>query len=382
MTLTRETMTLIFHLKRFGARFPDVIFPRSFGRAAIVAALLLPGTNFAQSRWSVQGRYLAQNGSPVFLSGANYIPSQKWLLILKNWDPAAVNRDMAALHNLGICSIRFPPLWPLLQPTPNAVDSVVLSHLNQLVTIAARNGISVQVDILTGWMSGASFLPPWVNGNIFTDPHLVQSEELMASAVARTLRNNPGLQAYDFGNEVNVLVGAMRLRVSQQQAGDWMHSIYDAIRREDPHHPITNGVGGFGGIFDIDAIAANADFMSVHFYPYFTSTLLQDPWIGQRTTYGLDYLVAYAAMTGKPVLVQETGVSQDWMPAVEIPKYLRLTLMSTWAEGAAGSFERADSQFAFCWNAMRLIPALSTGFARPARQIQNARSGVQKPVTQ
>ena len=338
MILIRERISLYSHLQRFGARFLAFALPRFFGSAAIVATLLLPVVVSAQSRWSVQGRYLAYNGSPVFLSGANYIPSQEWLLILKNWDPAAVNRDMAALHNLGVASIRFPPLWPLLEPTPNAVDPVVLSHLNQLVSIAARNGISVQMDVITGWMSGASFLPRWVNGNIFTDPRLMHSEELMATAIAHTLKNNPGLQAYDFGNEVNVLVGAMRLHVTQQQASEWMRGIYEAIHREDPHHPVTNGVGSFGGIFDIDAVAANADFMSVHYYPYFTSTLLQDPWIGQRTSYGLDYLVAYAAMTGKPVLIQETGISQDWMPALEIPKYLRLTLMSTWAEGAAGYF--------------------------------------------
>lgn len=325
-------------LKQYGTQFLRSAFPFSFARVAIVAALLLPGVASAQSHWSIQGRYLARNGSTVFLSGANYIPSDGWLLILKNWNPAAVNRDMAALHNLGITSIRFPPLWPLLEPTPNTVDPIMLSHLNQLVTIAYRNGISVQVGVITGWMSGASFLPRWVGGNIFTDPRLVNSEGLMASAIARTLKNNPGLQAYDFGNEVNVLVGAMHLHVTQQQANAWMHSIYDALHYEDPRHPITNGVGSFGDSFDIGAIAANADFMSVHYYPYFTSTILQDPWIGQRTTYGVDYLVAYAAMTGKPVLVQETGVSQDWMPAEEISKYLRLTLMSTWAEGAAGYF--------------------------------------------
>ena len=301
-----------------------------------MGVLLLAASAPAQSQWSVQGRYLAHNGSPVFLTGANYIPSAGWLLILKNWNAAAVNRDMVALRSLGIANILFPPLWPLLQAAPNAVDPVALSRLNQLVTIAYRNGISVQVDPITGWMSGALFLPGWADGNIFTDPSLVRSEELMVSAVDLTLKHNPGLQGYDLGNEVNVLVGAMHLQVTQQQASGWMHSIYNAIHLEDPHHPITNGVGSFGGVFDTDAVAANADFMSVHYYPYFSSTILQDPWIGQRTTYGVDYLAAYATMTGKPVLVQEIGVCEYWMPAVETPKYLRITLMSTWAEGAAG----------------------------------------------
>lgn len=48
--------------------------------------------------------------------------------------------------------------------------------------------------------------------------------------------------------------------------------------------------------------------------------------------YGVDYLVTYAAMTRKPALIQEIGASEDWMPAIEIQKYLRLALMSTWAD--------------------------------------------------
>ncbi len=331
-------MSAYSDFKRRDARFLPSALCVFVGGILLFAAVILPGTALAQSRWSIEGRYFAHNGSPVFLRGANYIPSDGWLLILKDWNPEAVNRDMAALHNLGVTSIRFPPLWPLLEPTPDGVDPVILNHLNQLVSSAYHNGISVQVGVITGWMSGASFLPHWIHGNIFTDPRLVHSEELMATSIARTLKNNPGLQGYDLGNEVNVLIGSMRLHVTQQQADEWMHNMYNAIHREDPHHPITNGVGSFGGVFNLDATAADADFLSVHYYPYFTSTLLQDPWIGQRTTYGLDYLVAYARMTGKPVLVQETGVSQHWMPLLEIPKYLRLTLMSAWAEGAAGYF--------------------------------------------
>jgi hypothetical protein len=41
-------------------------------------------------------------------------------------------------------------------------------------------------------------------------------------------------------------------------------------------------------------------------------------------------------MTGKPVLVQEIGCSEAWVPKEDIAKFLRLTLMSAWAQGAAG----------------------------------------------
>jgi hypothetical protein len=43
-------------------------------------------------------------------------------------------------------------------------------------------------------------------------------------------------------------------------------------------------------------------------------------------------------MTGKPVLVQEIGCSEAWVPKEDLAKFLRLTLMSAWAQGAAGYF--------------------------------------------
>jgi hypothetical protein len=78
--------------------------------------------------------------------------------------------------------------------------------------------------------------------------------------------------------------------------------------------------------------------MAVHSYAYFNGTLNIDPWIGQRTTYGTDYTTAYALMTGKPALVQEIGCSEDWVPPSDIGKFLRLSLVSSWAQGAAGYF--------------------------------------------
>lgn len=305
---------------------------------ACCIALLPVAAAGAGQQPGIQGHYLTVDGKPVFLTGANYIPSTGWLPILENWNPQAIDRDMAALHKLGVVSVRFPPLWPLLEPEYGKVSSQELDRVNALVTIAHRNGISVTVGPLTGWMSGATFIPPWADGNIFTDEKIVKGEQMLEAAVARRLKNNPGLLGYDFGNEISAMAGMMHLRPTPDQTEQWMAAIYQAFHDADASHPVTNGLGGFGGSFDITAVGQHSDYMSVHYYPYFTSTLHQDPWIGQRTTYGVDYLVAYAAMTGKPVLVQEIGCSENWVPVSEIGQFMRLTLMSAWAQGAAGYF--------------------------------------------
>jgi len=292
----------------------------------------------AQDRWGIQVPYLARDGKPVFLIGANYIPSTGWLTILENWKPEAVDRDIAALRKLGITSLRFPPLWPLLQPEIDRVSQEKLERVSQLIAIAHRHGVAVQVGPITGWMSGATFLPKWADGNLFTDPRLVDATAKLVSELARTLKDNPGLQGYDFGNEVNVLPWMMHLQMTPEQTSQWMKTIYQAFRAADPHHPVTDGVGGFDELFNIWSLAASSDYLSVHSYAYFNGTLELDPWIGQRTTYAADHATAYAAMTGKPVLVQEIGCSEAWAPKSEIGKFLRLTLMSAWAQGAAGYF--------------------------------------------
>src|SRR6185312_12846591 len=79
-------MTLHSDLKQGDPRFLRSDSPLFYAQVTIVVALLLSAVASAQSNWSVQGRYLAQSGSPVFLSGTNYIPYDGWLLILKNWN--------------------------------------------------------------------------------------------------------------------------------------------------------------------------------------------------------------------------------------------------------------------------------------------------------
>ena len=313
-----------------------------FGSLLCLVCFGVALSGYSQDRWGIQGQQLTLNDNPVFLTGANYIPPNGWYLILENWNPEAVEQDMVALHKLGITSVRFPPLWVLLQPNIDVVNQEKLAHLNQLLTIAHRNGIAVQVGPLTGGICGAAFVPKWADGDIFTDPQIIQGEQRLVGEVARSVKDNPGLLGYDFGNEVDILRSRMKLNPTPEQTRHWMETIYKAFRDADPHHAVTNGLGyvhGNGASFNIWDVAATSDYMSVHSYAFFDGTVKYDPWIGQRTLYDMNYAIAYVAMTGKPVLVQENGFSEAWVGSKnEIAKCLRVSLMSAWAQGAAGYF--------------------------------------------
>jgi hypothetical protein len=276
---------------------------------------------------------------PSFLPGANYVPSHDWHTTLEHWDERAVDADLAALSRIGVQCIRVFPLWPLMQPAPDQVDAVKLQRLVTLLDLAHRHGLTVQVSPLTGWMSGFTFLPAWADGNVFTDERIVAGEEYLVRTVATRLRGHPALSSFDFGNEMNVLVEFMKLQVSPPEIAAWMQRIFRAFKEAAPEVPVTNGVGtGFDPRFNTRAIARSADFLSVHSYPTFHRTNLLDPPLGQRSTYSVNFITAWAMAEGKPVLMQETGASEQGTTAADVARYLRLTMASTWAEGATGYF--------------------------------------------
>ena len=291
----------------------------------------------AQNITTVGQKYLLVNGQPTFINGANYSPSKGWFQILDNWNPAAIAQDMDSLSSIGIDFIRFMPLWYLTQPEKNKMDQQKIDRLNDLITIAGKRNIQVQPTLITGWLCGGIFNPYWVTKDMFTDPEQIKAETWYIENVARSLKNNPYIHSYDFGNEINALKAVGGFTGTPLQTKSWMAEIYKAFKAGDPDRLVTNGIGtGYDADFPIENIELACDYMSAHSYPYFHATLLDDPWFGLRTTFSANMMIAWAKMVGKPVLMQETGVSGDWMTQQQRANYLELSYFSCWADGAAG----------------------------------------------
>ena len=292
----------------------------------------------AQNKWGTQGRYLTKNGKQIYLSGANYIVSDGWMINLPNLSVETMNADMAALQNIEINHIRFFPLWTLTQPSKDKVNEKVLKQLDLLVESAGKHNISMQIAPITGWMSGLSFLPAWAAGDIFRDQTIIDGEKFLATNIATRYRNNPAVLGYDFGNELNVLASKTSSGGSTpDQIFSWMKQIYQAFKVASPDQLTTDGIGtGYDANFDIRNIAQTADYLAPHSYPYFHGTSFVDPWYGQRSTYSSNFIMSWCEMVGKPVIIQEIGCSESWLPESKISAYLRLNYLSTWADGAAG----------------------------------------------
>jgi hypothetical protein len=290
-------------------------------------------------RYRVAGRSIERDGKPSFLVGVNYVPPREWLGNLRAWDAAAVEADMAALEGLGVRTIRWFPLWPLTQPAPDTIDETVLGRVDEVVRLAGKHRIDVQIAPLTGWMSGYFVLPPWARGELFADPKALAAEQRLVERISSRYRGNPAVQGFDFGNEMNVLVEFIPTKVTAPEMETWMEAIYRTFKAGSPEHLVTNGIGtGFTREFEVGAISRTSDYLSVHSYPGVHRTARMDPPLGQRTTYSVNYMVEWAATTGKPVLVQETGASNADVTDADMSRILSVTMASSWAEGAAGYF--------------------------------------------
>ncbi len=315
------------------------IINMKLGKQNLTFLVFLFLTSFAsgQKRSEIEKKYLLVNGKPTFINGANYSPSTGWFQILDNWNAKAVEQDMDSLHSIGLDFIRFMPLWYLTQREKDKFDQQKIDRLNELVTIAGKRYIMVQPSLLSGWLCGGIFTPKWIDKNMFTNADEIKATANMVTTISKTLSTNPYVHSYDFGNEINALKAVGGFSATPGQTKLWMATMYKAFKAGDPDRLVTNGIGtGYDEFFPVENIAPACDYMSAHSYSYFHATIADDPWFGLRTTYSTNLMVAWAKMAGKPVLMQETGVSGDWMTQEQRARYLELSYFSCWAEGAAG----------------------------------------------
>ena len=118
-----------------------------------------------------------------FLTGVNYWASNAGVHTFSNFDEKVIDKDFSFLKSYGVDTIRVFPLWTDFQPIENSYSNtktfavrkngVPLERLKYksglsedacekfsvLLSLAKKHGLKVIVSLITGWMSGKSFIP-------------------------------------------------------------------------------------------------------------------------------------------------------------------------------------------------------------------------------
>ncbi|MET8157773.1 cellulase family glycosylhydrolase [Sphaerisporangium sp. NPDC005289] len=252
--------------------------------------------------------------------GVNYLPRENWWYAWAE-DDDTFAEDFQQIAALGFDHVRVQCLWPLFQPSPSWVSPRALRRLEGLLDRAAENGLDVCVTVLDGWLSGFDFRPCWLkDADPFTGA--VDAAELLVRAVADAVAGHQALWCIDVANEPNVLMKHLKAGEGEP----WAARMLNAARTAGV--PVTVGVDHVPWMSD-DApisrafLAEACDLVPVHAWPYFTGALAR---VGEERAWAIpDYLAQVARATpgaaGKPVWIQEVGVSELWLKDVAVADF-------------------------------------------------------------
>ncbi len=283
--------------------------------------------------------------------GVNYTPRVGWFHSWLDFDPSAVDADMAAIAALGADHVRIFPLWPLLQPNrtfirPQAIDNVV-----KVVELAHSHGLASSVDVLQGHLSSFDFLPAWVNTwhrrNLFTDPQVLDGELRLVEALASALKDVPGATGLTVGNEF-LQFAALRHPdphlVTNEDAHAWLRAILTQARNVWPEgthvhshdddlwfddtHPFTPATA-----------VEHGDLTTVHSWvfgrvgPHFGAGAPQLMWFAR---YLCELADAWSPSPHRGLWLQEIGSPDNYVAANDAPSFLLDTVGTLMGEDGGG----------------------------------------------
>lgn len=275
----------------------------------------------------------------TFLLGCNYWASHAGIRMWEDWSEAAVEKDFAALSEIGCNCIRVFPLWSVFQPIVqlytymgverqillsgdrplpadgSGIDDAMTARLVRLLELAAKHRFKVIVSLINGWMSGRLFAPPALEGkNLLTDPAAVYWQTKFVGGMVARLKNCSAVYAWEPGNECNCMADVS----DRYEAYNWAAAVVGAVRAADASRPVYSGMHGlsvdsrlFGrseAPWLIRDQAELTDSLTVHPYPAFMPYCACDP-VGtmKPLLYGIAEGALYRDVGGKACLVEEAG---------------------------------------------------------------------------
>lgn len=287
-------------------------------------------------RFRSAGGRLTRDGQPFLAVGVDWHPSYAGCGYWRDWRPARVSEDLRGMAAAGFTTVRFFVFWADVEPEEGRYDEAVVGRVRELVEEAGRHGLACVPSLLTIWMNGQLFDPPWRRGrSLWTDPGMVAREEAYVARVAGALADLDNVLAYDLGDEVMHVDTAESARLPRAAVAAWQSRLAAAIRTAHPGALVlqaneASGVVGAHG-FGPDN-AGGLDLIGIHGFPVWSPFAIESS-LSYRATNFVPFLVRVASAFGTP-LVDELGTygtGEDVGAA-----YLRAVCPAALAAGAKG----------------------------------------------
>jgi endo-1,4-beta-mannosidase len=271
--------------------------------------------------------------SPANWLGANFWSRTGGPLMWRRYDPAVITAELRVLRSHGLSMTRSFFYWPDFMPGPQEIDETMTARFADFLDRHTEQGLATIPTFIVGHMSGENWDPAWRQGrHLYRDVWMVGRQAWFAAEMVRRFKDHPAVAGWLVSNEMPLYGGS---DTPHEVVSTWARIIRDAVRSAGGRQPFSLGDGAWGievtgndNGFRLAEIAGLADFLGPHVYP-----VGDDP---VRQRYAAAVACELAGTFGKPVIMEEFGVSSDFASGPHAAAYYRHLLYSTLLAGATG----------------------------------------------
>ena len=272
-------------------------------------------------------------GQPVNWLGANFWSSTGGPLMWRSYDPAVIAAELRVLREHGLTMTRSFFYWPDFMPEPDVIDEDMAARFADFLGRHAEQQMSTVPTFIVGHMSGQNWDPAWRGGrDLYADVWMVGRQAWFAGEMVRRFGPHPAVAGWLVSNEMPLYGGD---HAPPGTVAAWAQIIRDAVRAAGGHQPFSLGDGSWGieasgrdNGFRLADVARLCDFLGPHVYP------VGDDQVRQH--YAAAWQCELASTFGRPVVLEEFGVSSDFASDPNAARYYRHVLHHSLLAGATG----------------------------------------------
>jgi endo-1,4-beta-mannosidase len=272
-------------------------------------------------------------GQPVNWLGANFWSATGGPLMWRSYDPAVVAAELRVLREHGLTMTRSFFYWPDFMPEPDVIDEDMAARFADFLGRHAEQQMSTVPTFIVGHMSGQNWDPAWRAGrDLYADVWMVGRQAWFAGEMVRRFGPHPAVAGWLVSNEMPLYGGD---HGPPETVAAWAQIIRDAVRAAGGRQPFSLGDGSWGieasgreNGFRLADVARLCDFLGPHVYP------VGDDQVRQH--YAAAWQCELASTFGRPVVLEEFGVSSDFASDANAARYYRHVLHHSLLAGATG----------------------------------------------
>ncbi|WP_433892669.1 beta-galactosidase trimerization domain-containing protein [Streptomyces sp. CA-111067] len=273
-------------------------------------------------------RHLTDDGPWI---GANFWSRSGGPLMWRSYDDDVVRQELTVLKEHGLNVVRSFFYWPDFHPAPDTIDETCVERYRMFLRACEDIGIATIPTFIVGHMSGANWDVSWRGGrDIYADGFVLGQQAFFIEQMVRRVGSSPAIAGWLISNEIIWYGG----RTTREYARAWGLICTQAVRAGGSQLPVALGdgcgtvenTGDDWGLrmSDQDDIS---DWTGPHSYPMSDDQT--------RQMFHAAFLCE-SSHFGKPVVLEEFGVTSAFVSDEHAADYYRQVLHHTLLAGATG----------------------------------------------